>query len=128
MIGNALVVLKSKFQRTFALSSAEADYMVLSLCTQEVLWTLTMLNHIGDEQREGTRAITLASKTGYHAWTKRVDIRNHFIRENVEDGTVKIGPIDTNNQLADMLTKALGMKILQYLQNASGVKTNVTEQ
>ncbi|OWZ11723.1 polyprotein [Phytophthora megakarya] len=135
MIGNAPVVFKSKFQRTVALSSAEAEYMVWSLCTQEVLWARAMLKDMGQEQRDGTQvwednqgAIALESNAGYHAKTKHVDIRHHFIRENVEDGTGKIGYVDTKRQLADMLTKALGTKTFQHLRNALGVKANVTEQ
>ncbi|GMF43101.1 unnamed protein product [Phytophthora fragariaefolia] len=42
MTGNAPVVFKSKYQRTVALSSAEAEYMALSLYTQKVLWTRAM--------------------------------------------------------------------------------------
>ncbi|CAI5707254.1 unnamed protein product [Peronospora farinosa] len=37
MIGGAPDVFKSKDQRTVTLSSAEAEYMALSFCTQEVL-------------------------------------------------------------------------------------------
>ncbi|OWZ09538.1 polyprotein [Phytophthora megakarya] len=134
-VGNAPIVFKSKFQRTVALSSAEAEYMALSLCTREVLWARAMLKDMGHEQHEGSQvwednqgAIALASNAGYHATTKHVDIHHHFIRENVEDGTVKIGYIDTKHPLADMLTKAQGTKTLQYLRNASGFKAKVTEQ
>ncbi|GMF37248.1 unnamed protein product [Phytophthora fragariaefolia] len=49
MIGNGPVVFKSKYQRTVALSSAEAEYMALSLCVQEVLWTRSMLKDMGKE-------------------------------------------------------------------------------
>ncbi|KAE9134752.1 hypothetical protein PF010_g2340 [Phytophthora fragariae] len=97
MIGNAPVVFKSKFQRTAALSSAEAEYMALSLCVQEVLWTRVVLTDMGTLQRNASRiwednqgAIALAQNAGYHARTKHVDIRHHFIKENVERGTVKV--------------------------------------
>nr|CAI72292.1 putative polyprotein [Phytophthora infestans] len=129
MIGNAPVVFKSKYQRTVALSSAEAEYMALSLCTQEVLWTRAMLKDMGHEQVGATQvwednqgAIALASNAGYHARTKHVDIRHHFIRENVERSTIKVAYIDTKQQLADMLTKALGTKSLAFLREASGIK------
>ncbi|GMF16735.1 unnamed protein product [Phytophthora lilii] len=102
MIGNGPVVFKSKFQRTVALSSAEAEYMALSLCTQEVLWTRAMLADLRKEQAAATQiwednqgAIALACNAGYHARTKHVDIRHHFVRENVERGTVKVDYIDT---------------------------------
>ncbi|KAE8909416.1 Retrovirus-related Pol polyprotein from transposon TNT 1-94 [Phytophthora fragariae] len=133
MIGNAPVVFKSKFQRTVALSSAEAEYMALSLCVQEVLWTRAMLTDMGTLQRNATTiwednqgAIALAQNAGYHARTKHVDIRHHFIRENVERGTVKVEYVDTKNQLADILTKALGTKTLKFLRDGNGIKEKVT--
>ncbi|KAE8883223.1 Retrovirus-related Pol polyprotein from transposon TNT 1-94 [Phytophthora fragariae] len=133
MIGNAHVVFKSKFQRTVALSSAEAEYMALSLCVQEVLWTRAMLTDMGTLQRNATTiwednqgAIALAQNAGYHGRTKHVDIRHHFIRENVERGTVKVEYVDTKNQLADILTKALGTKTLKFLRDGNGIKEKVT--
>ncbi|GMF22448.1 unnamed protein product [Phytophthora lilii] len=133
MMGNAPVVFKSKFQRTVALSSAEAEYVALSLCTQEVLWTRVMLQDMGQKQNGGTQiwednqgAIALASNAGYHARTKHVDIRHHFERENVERRTVKIDYVDTKRQLADTLTKALITKTLMYLREPSGIKCKGT--
>ena len=55
LIGKDPVVFKSKYQRTVALSSAEVDYMALSLCTQEVLWVRAMLTDMSLEQVGGTR-------------------------------------------------------------------------
>ncbi|KAE8914091.1 hypothetical protein PF005_g23366 [Phytophthora fragariae] len=133
MIGNAPVVFKSKFQRTVALSSAEAEYMSLSLCVQEVLWTRAMLTDMGTLQRNATTiwednqgAIALAQNAGYHARTKHVDIWHHFIRENVERGTVKVEYVDTKNQLANIVTKALGTKTLKFLRDGNGIKEKVT--
>uniref|UniRef100_H3H5K8 Reverse transcriptase Ty1/copia-type domain-containing protein n=1 Tax=Phytophthora ramorum TaxID=164328 RepID=H3H5K8_PHYRM len=123
VIGNAPVVFKSKFQRT----------MALSLCVQEVLWTRAMLKDMGAFQRNATTiwednqgAIALAQNAGYHARTKHVDIRHHFIRENVERGTVTVEYVDTKNQLADILTKALGTKTLKYLRDGNGIKDKIT--
>ena len=115
MIASAPVVFKSIYQQKVALSSTKAEYMALSLCTQEVLWKRAMIKDMDHEQVGGTQvwednqgAIALANNAGYHAQTKHVDIRHHFIRENVQAGILKIDYIDTKNQLADMLTKALG--------------------
>ncbi|OWY91573.1 Retrovirus-related pol Polyprotein, partial [Phytophthora megakarya] len=111
MIGNAPVVFKSKFQRTVALSSAEAEYMALSLSATQI-W----------EDNQG--AIALAKNAGYNSRTKHVDIKHHFTRENVG----KADYIDTKRQLVDLLTKALGTKTHKYLSNASGIKMKITAQ
>ncbi|GMF50849.1 unnamed protein product [Phytophthora fragariaefolia] len=71
-------------------------------------------------------AIALAQNAGYDARTKHVDIRHHFIRENVEPGMVKVEYVDTKNQLADILTKALGTQTLKFLRNGNGIKNKVT--
>ncbi|OWZ19017.1 LOW QUALITY PROTEIN: Integrase, catalytic core protein [Phytophthora megakarya] len=132
MIGNAPVVFKSIFHRTVALSSAEAEYMALSLC---ILWLRAMLKDMCIEQKVATQigednqgAIALAKNAGYNSRTKYVDIKYHFTRENVERRTIKVDYIDTKRQLVDLLTKALGTKTLNYLSNASGIKMKITAQ
>ena len=40
--------------------------------------------------------------------TKHIDIRHHFLREHVENGTIVIKPVGTKDQLADVMTKVLG--------------------
>ncbi|KAE8975293.1 hypothetical protein PF005_g25705 [Phytophthora fragariae] len=92
-----------------------------------------MLTDMGTLQRNATTiwgdnqgAIALAQNAGYHARTKHVDIRHHFIRENVERGTVKVEYGDNKNQLADILTKALGTKTLKFLRDGNGIKVKVT--
>ena len=104
--------------------------MALSLCTQKALWTRAVLKDMGREQVGGTQiweynqgAVAFAKNAGYHARTKHVDIMYHFIWENVQKGLQKIDYIDTNIQLADTITKALGTKIPKYLREATGIKT-----
>ncbi|KAJ8575401.1 hypothetical protein ON010_g3812 [Phytophthora cinnamomi] len=128
MISGAPMVFKSKYQRTVALSSAEAEYMALGLCTQDVLWARAMLKDLGHEQVGATQvwednqgAIALASNAGYNARTNHVDIKHHFVRENVARGVIAVDYVPTKDQLADMLTKAVGTKRLQYLLQASRV-------
>jgi len=45
----------------------------------------------------------------YHAQTKHIDIRFHFVRHIVASGTLKLlyCPTDTENMVADIFTKAL---------------------
>ncbi|OWY94167.1 polyprotein, partial [Phytophthora megakarya] len=114
MISGAPIIFKSKYQRTVVPISAEAEYMALSLCTQEVLWARAMLKDMGHEQVGATQvwednqgAIALASNAGYNARTKHVDIKHHFIRENVARDVTEVNYIPMKDQLADMLTKGL---------------------
>jgi hypothetical protein len=52
-------------------------------------------------------AIALALNPRHHQRTKHVDILYHFIREKVQSEDVKLVHIETKNQLADYLTKAM---------------------
>ncbi|KAL4116578.1 hypothetical protein PRIC2_012030 [Phytophthora ramorum] len=75
-----------------------------------------------DDRRRRRSAIALESNAGYNARTKHVDIRHHFIRENVARDIITVDYVGTEDQLADTLTKALGTKKLQFLLVASGVR------
>ncbi|GKC68785.1 hypothetical protein Tco_1101383 [Tanacetum coccineum] len=50
-----------------------------------------------------------------HSRFKHIDIRHHFIREQVENGVVELYFVETNYQLADILTKALPRERFEFL-------------
>ncbi|KAG5864215.1 hypothetical protein JTB14_031796 [Gonioctena quinquepunctata] len=52
-------------------------------------------------------AIKLANNPEFHKRTKHIDIKYHFVREASENGVVKIDYVESNLQLADILTKPL---------------------
>jgi hypothetical protein len=50
----------------------------------------------------------LAKNPVFHERSKHIRVRYHFIRGCLEEGSIKVGYINTNDQLADLLTKPLG--------------------
>ena len=50
----------------------------------------------------------------FHERTKHVDVRYHFIRENVVDGLIKIEKIATENNPTDMGTKTLSLSKFKH--------------
>ena len=52
-------------------------------------------------------AISLANCDGFRQRTKHIDIRHHYLREKVENSTVVVKYIPTNEMAADNLTKAV---------------------
>ncbi len=52
-------------------------------------------------------AIKLIKNPVYHKRTKHIDVKYHFIREKYQDKTVNIEYVNSNEQLADIFTKAL---------------------
>ena len=51
--------------------------------------------------------IHLEKNQVYHARTKHIDVRYHFVREIIEECGVLIQKIKTNDNPADMLTKVM---------------------
>ncbi|PNX62422.1 gag-pol polyprotein, partial [Trifolium pratense] len=66
-------------------------------------------------------AINISKNPIQHSRTKHIDIRHHFIRDLVEEGVVKLEHIATEEQLADIFTKALDAVQFEKLRGKLGV-------
>ncbi len=113
MAGGA-VSWSSKKQPSVALSSMEGKYMAMTHATKEAIWIQQFLHDIHFPLPNPTTllvdnqgAIALTSNLTFHAWTKHIGVRHHFIHKWVEDNDISLKYIPTNNQVADILTKAL---------------------
>nr|GEZ72411.1 retrovirus-related Pol polyprotein from transposon TNT 1-94 [Tanacetum cinerariifolium] len=68
-------------------------------------------------------AIALCCNNVQHSWSKHIDIRYHFIREQVENGVVELYIVLTDYQLADIFTKALPRERFEFLLLRLGMKS-----
>eukprot|EP00253_Pinus_taeda_P004145 PITA_04145 len=118
-------------QQSVALSSAEAEYMATSLASCEAIWLRKMLFGLfGQPLRpsviscDNQSCIKLTKNPVFHDWSKHIGIRYHFIRDYVQKGAVKLEYISTDEQVADILTKALttGQACLLQRQDGCGEK------
>jgi hypothetical protein len=66
-------------------------------------------------------AIQLCKNPVFHDRSKHIEVRYHFIRGCIEDGTVSVQYIGTEDQLANVLTKALGYVQFQQLHEKINV-------
>jgi len=92
----------------------EAEYMALTHTTRHGIWLRTLFTELGLTLRMPTlivsdnqAAINHASDAMTTARSKHIDIRHHFIRDNIATGHVTLNYCDTADNLADLLTKAL---------------------
>ncbi len=108
---------KSRRQPTVALSSCEAEYMALAAATQEALYLTQLLNDFKPHNNpmdpvvifeDNQGAISLVDNPINHARTKHINIRFHFIREQVLKNFIKIKYLPTADMVADCLTKPVG--------------------
>lgn len=110
-IGDYLVSWKSKKQDMVSMSSAEAEYCDMSIATMEISRLLQELRVPFSPPAylycDNEAALHIASNFVFHERTKHIEFDCHKVREAIEDGVIKTMFVRTNNQLADVLTKAL---------------------
>jgi len=113
-LSDAAVTWSSKKQPTVALSSAEAEYMALAHAAKEAIWLRTLLSELGYPfsspspiHCDNHSTITLAKDPTFHARSKHIDIRHHFIRDHIENEDLITPYVATNDNVADILTKGL---------------------
>ena len=70
---------------------------------------------------DNTSAINISKNPVQHSRTKHIDIRHHFIRELVENKTVVIEHVATENQLVDIFTKALDLSRFDSIRKSLGI-------
>ena len=113
MLGHSLVSWFSKKQNCVSLSTTEAEYIAASLACTQVIWMKQTLKDFGLKFEnttilcDNTSAINLSKNPILHSRTKHIQIRHHFLREQVLNNIIKLEFIPTNKQLADIFTKPL---------------------
>jgi hypothetical protein len=124
------VAWSSRKQSLIALSTAEAEYIALTAVAREVLYLRSLLTELYEPVKlpipiycDNQGAIALASNHKFHARTKHVDLRYHFIRAQVSDRIFDLQYCPTDENLADAFTKALPRPRLEKLRAALRVST-----
>nr|GEU90283.1 hypothetical protein [Tanacetum cinerariifolium] len=98
-----LVSWSLKRQKSAAISSTEAEYIALSGCCAQVLWMRSQL-------------------TDYGLGFNKIPIY-HFIKEHVENGVIELYFVNTEYQLVDIFTKALGRERIEFMINKLGMRS-----
>ena len=70
---------------------------------------------------DNTSAIKISKNLVQHSRTKHIKMQHHFIWEFVEDGTLTLKFIHTDDQKADLFTKPLDSKWFEFLRQNIGV-------
>ena len=109
---------RSKGQGIVTLSSTKAEYVAATEITSELLFIKQIMNFLGMNTEEkmnvkldNSGALFLAENEYACQRTKHIDVRYHFIRQHVDDGTMKIELIRSEDNIADVFTKNLGHKL-----------------
>ena len=103
-----------KKQPKVSLSSCEAEYKGLAIAVQEAIFLRGLLTKLVYEQFQPTTigednqsCIKHATNPVLHKQSNHIDTKNQFIRERVDDNSIKFIDTPTNELAADLLTKSL---------------------
>ena len=70
---------------------------------------------------DSTSAVSVAKNPVLHSTTKHIEVRYHFLRDNVEKGNISLSYVPTQDQLADIFTKPLDQVTFTRLRGELGV-------
>ncbi|GJS24883.1 hypothetical protein Tco_0453515 [Tanacetum coccineum] len=128
-LGDKLVSWSSKKQKSTAISSIEAEYIALSGCCAQILWMRSQLTDYGFQfnkiplYHDNKSAIALCRNNVQHSRSKHIDVRYHFIKEQVENGIVEFDFVRTEYQLTDIFTKPLPRERFNFLIKKLGMRS-----
>lgn len=129
LVDGGAVSWSSHKQELVTLSTTESEYVAATYAAKEAIWLRRLIGEVftpidgpvtlyGDNKS----AIAIATNGNYHARTKHIDIRYHYIRFVIEDGTIELLYCPTDDMTADTLTKALASAKARHFAAALGLR------
>lgn len=118
---------KSRLQKCVALSTTVAEYIAAAEAGKEMLWLKRFLQELGINQEDykvhcdSQSALDLSKNSMYHSRTKHIDIRYHWIREVMNKQLLRLVKIHTEENPADMLTKAVTREKIELCRDLIGM-------
>ncbi|PRQ60468.1 putative RNA-directed DNA polymerase [Rosa chinensis] len=116
-------------QKVVARSSAEAEYRGMAHGVCEMLWLRHLMKDLGFKPKyamnlycDNKAAIDIAHNPVQHDRTKHVEVDRHFIKEKLESETINMPHVRTEDQLADILTKAVSGKVFHSSLDKLGMR------
>ncbi|CAM9667740.1 unnamed protein product, partial [Phaeothamnion confervicola] len=123
LLAGGVLAFSSRLQHSVAQSTMESEYMALFDASQEVEQLRMLLAHLSVEQtaptlihEDNTAALAVAMAAGHMRQSRHIRIRYHFTRELVAAGVIVVEQVITADQLADGLTKNVGLERLLALR------------
>ena len=126
-LGNCMITWASKKQHSVALSTAEAEYVAAGSCATQVLWIKSQLLDYNIDigcssiMCDNTSAINLSKNPIQHSTTKHIEIRHHFLRDEVANKNIELEFIPTEKQIVDIFTKPLAEDRFTSLRRELGI-------
>ncbi|GJX17787.1 hypothetical protein Tco_0218619 [Tanacetum coccineum] len=123
-LGRRLISWQCKKQTIVATSTTEAEYVAAANCCGQVLWIQNQMLDYGFNFMnikiyiDNESTICIVKNPVFHSKTKHIEIRHHFIRDAYEKKLIHVLKIHTNDNVADLLTKAFNVSRHQELASS----------
>ena len=128
MLHGGAVSWSAKQQEIVSLSTTESEYVAVTHAAKEALWLRSLLSQVFPGKLDATTlfsdnqsAIALTKDHQYHAHTKHINVRFHFIRYVIENGSIQLIYCPTDHMVADTLTKALPSAKVKHFASQLGL-------
>ncbi|GAU16794.1 hypothetical protein TSUD_200370 [Trifolium subterraneum] len=128
VLGPGAVSWSSRKQPIVTLSTTEAEFIAAAYCVCQGSWLKRILENLGLEQKQcldvfcdNNSTIKLSKNPVLHGRSKHIDIRFHFLRNLSGEGMIELKHCTSQNQLADIMTKALKLEAFERLRERLGV-------
>ncbi|GKE45913.1 hypothetical protein Tco_1473197 [Tanacetum coccineum] len=133
-VGCCLTSWFLKKQTAPAISTTEVEDVSAIKACQQALWMKQAL--IDYDIRlddvpimcDNKGAINLSKNKVQHSRTKYIEIRHHFLRDNVQKGHISIEKVPSVDNIADILTKPLKCESFNYLRLGLGMMEHVNNK
>ncbi|GKE68843.1 hypothetical protein Tco_1526915, partial [Tanacetum coccineum] len=130
-LGCCLTSWFSKKQTDLPIATTEAEYISIEKAWQQELWMKQAL--IDYDVRlddvpimcENKGVIDLSKNPVQHSRTKHIEIRHHFLRDNVQKGHISIEKVPSIDNITDILTKPLKHESFNYLRLGLGMMEHI---
>jgi hypothetical protein len=130
LVNGGAVSWSAKRQEIISLSTTESEYVAAVYAAKEALWLRSLISSLFGIDiptttlfSDNQSAIALTKEHQYHARTKHIDIRFHFLRWIVEEGRLRLIYCPTDDMIADALTKALPSTKVKHFAAELGLAT-----
>ncbi|KAE9281523.1 hypothetical protein PR003_g27655 [Phytophthora rubi] len=127
-LAGGVVAWMSRRQSIIALSTAEAEYVASCEAAMEVIAESNILQEILPLRSVKLRigidnqaAFVMATNPTYSRRTRHIELRWHFVRDQVEKGAIELHKVKGETNPADTFTKPLDKKKLNALLLLAGI-------
>ena len=110
-----------------ALATTKAEYIAITEAIKEAIWLKGIIKELGIEQDQimvfcdNQSAICLAKHQVYYERTKHIDVRMHFVRDVIAEGSMVVHKMPTEDNLANMITKPIPAAKFRHCLDLIGV-------